>query len=406
MSRRVALTHVIEERYAQPVTLSTHWLRLRPAAHAHATVTAHSLRVCTEPHFVNWVQDAFQNRVARVDFPEPVRRMAIEVGLVAEIDDADPFDFLLDAGAVEHPFAYDPQLRRELAPYLRLDAPGPLFTRWLAALPRGRVAVVDRIRDLTIAIHTGVAVSTATCAGPLDLEATLAAGTGTPASLAWLLVQAFRQFGLAARFTSGYRVRDAGDDVSASSHAWSDVYLPGAGWIGLDPSSGLFTDDTYVPLASAPDPLEARAVSGFREACEYEASDTVVARVLAPSPPSGFYGDAAWAQIVAIGRKTDADLHAADVRLAVGRELAFVSAEHGGHAEWRTTALGPTKRASAEALLEALRTRLAPGALVHEGSGEWFAGEPLPRWRLACVWRADGRPIRRDPARLGQFRGG
>src|SRR6185369_3284947 len=149
---RVALTHVIEERFATPVTLATHWLRLRPAAHARAGVTAYSLRVRTEPHFVNWFRDAYENHVARLDFPEPVTRLAIDVDVVAEIADANPFDFLLDDDALEHPFAYEEQVLRDLAPYLHAERPGPRLARWLRDLPRGRAAVIDRVRETILAV--------------------------------------------------------------------------------------------------------------------------------------------------------------------------------------------------------------------------------------------------------------
>jgi len=395
---RIALTHVIEERFAAPVRLSTHWLRLRPAAHARAHVTAYSLRVRTAPHFVNWVRDAFENHVARVDFPEPVRRFAVEVDVIAEIADTDPFDFLLDERAVEHPFEYDPQVRRELGPYLRLEPAGPRLARWLARLPRGRLGIVDRVREIVAAVHEAVTVA---ATGRCDVETALVRGEGDSASLAWLAVSSLRALGLAARFTSGYRVLPAGDRVAATLHAWSEVFLPGAGWIGVDPAAGLFTTAAWVPLACAPDPTKARAVAGFREACELEESETLVARVLAPVAPAAPCSSGAWAQIAALGRQVDADLDAAGVRLAVGRELAFVSAEHAGCAEWRIAALGPSKLPVAQALLAALRDRLPPGGMVTIGDGEWFAGEPLPRWRLAYVWRTDGRPVWRDPARAG-----
>jgi uncharacterized protein (DUF2126 family)/transglutaminase-like putative cysteine protease len=402
MSRRVALQHVIESRFASPVRLSTHWLRLRPAPHARATVTAESLRIRTEPHFVNWTRDAFENRVARVDFPELVRDFSLEVGLIAELAGVDPFDFLLDAHAVEHPFEYDPQLRRELEPYLFAGPAGPRLTWLCAALPRKPGNVVGRLREVVLAVHEALAPARDDDAGRLDVEAALARGAGTPATLAWTLVLAFRSLGLAARFVSGYRIVAGDVEASASLHAWSEVHLPGAGWVGLDPSAALFTDDAYVPLACAPDPLRARPIFGFHEACAHESSERIVARLLVPAPPPSPYAEAAWAQIVATARTVDAGLDAAGIRLGVARHLAFVSRRHGSLPEWRTTALGVTKREAAEALAGALGARLAPGAVVQTGQGEWIAGEPTPRWRLVCVGRTDGRVVWRDPRRLAR----
>jgi uncharacterized protein (DUF2126 family)/transglutaminase-like putative cysteine protease len=392
---RIALTHVIEERFATPVTLATHWLRLRPAAHARAGVTAYSLRVRTEPHFVNWFRDAYENHVARLDFPEPVTRLAIDVDVVAEVADSNPFDFLLDDDALEHPFAYEEQVRRDLAPYLRVERPGPRLARWLPGLPRGRAAVVDRVRETVLAVHEAVALDPA---GVGDLETALALRAGSAEALAWLAVASLRALGIAARFASGYRVHLADGGADAALHAWAEAFLPGAGWVGVDPTCGLFTTDAWIPLACAPEPATARAIAGFREACDGTDVASIVARVLEPSPAPSPYSAADWAEIAAAGRAVDGDLAAADVRLGLARELAFTSIRHGEAPEWRTTALGESKYATAEALASALRTRLAPDAVVTRGDGEWFAGEASPRWRLACVWRADGRPMRRDAA--------
>lgn len=402
MTRRIALQHVVETRFVAPVRLSTHWLRLRPAPHARATVSAESLRIRTEPHFVNWTRDAFENHVARVDFPEPVRDVSIEVGLIAELGGQDPFDFLLDADAVEHPFEYAPQARRELAPYLHQEPTGPRLGWFCAALPRGPSNVVARLREVLLAVYESLAIARDDDADRIDVETSLARGAGPPATLAWVLVSALRSLGLAARFASGYRIVAGDGEASASLHAWGEVFLPGAGWVGLDPSAALFTDDAYLPLACAPDPLRARPISGFHEACAGETSERIVVRVLAPAPPASPYSEATWAHVTATSRAVDAGLAAAGIRLGVARHLVFVSRRHGALPEWRTSALGATKREAAEALAGALGARLAPGSVVQSGQGEWFAGEPLPRWRLVCVGRADGRPLWRDPRRLAR----
>jgi len=376
MTRRIALTHTIEQRFTRPVQLSTHWLRLRPAPHTRARTTAYSMRVRTEPHFLNWLRDPFGNHVARLDLPEPVARLAIDVALVADLADTNPLDFLVDASATRHPFAYEPQLRKDLAPYLHLEDTGAELTAWLAALERTPRYVVERAQDVALKIRERFA--------------------GTPPELAWLLTLAFRALGLAARFTSGYRI----DDAAASMHAWSEVYLPGGGWIGLDPSAGLFTTEAYVPLACAPEPQRAQPIVGFREASDEVVRDTVAVSLLAPTEPSWPYGDDEWTYIRALGSKVDADLGAARVPLTVGRELAFTSVTEVGSLEWSTAVLGEGKRRGADTLLGALRARLAPGGLVQMGYGEWYVGEPAPRWRLTCLYRSDGGPLWRNAALL------
>jgi len=376
MTRRIALTHTIEQRFARPVQLSTHWLRLRPAPHARARTTAYSMRVRTEPHFLNWLRDPFENHVARLDLPEPVAQLAIDVALVADLAETNPLDFLVDDSASQHPFEYEPQLRKELEPYLRVEDMGAELAAWLAALERRPRYVVERVHDVATQIRERFA--------------------GTPPELAWLLTLAYRALGLGARFTSGYRITDD----AASVHAWSEVYLPGAGWIGIDPSAGLFTTEAWVPLACAPEPLRAQPLVGFREASDETVRDAITLALLAPDEPSWPWGDDTWTCVRALGAKIDADLGAAGVSLAVGRELAFTSALETGAIEWSTAVLGGGKRRAAGALLRALSARLAPGMLVQTGYGEWYVGEPTLRWRLTSLWRADRQPLWRDPALL------
>ena len=314
MTRRIALRHTIEDRFTRPVQLSTHWLRLRPAPHTRARTTAYSMRVRTDPHFLNWLRDPFENHVARLDLPEPIMHLAIDVALVVDLAETNPLDFLVDESATRHPFEYDPQLRKDLAPYLHLESTSSELTAWLAALERTPRYVVERVQEVALKVRERF--------------------TGTPAELAWLLTLAFRALGLAARFTSGYRI----DDAAASMHAWSEVYLPGAGWIGLDPSAGLFTTEAYVPLACAPEPLRAQPIVGSREANDEGVRNTVAVSLLAPTEPSWPYGDDEWTYIRALGSRVDVDLSAARVPLTVGRELAFTSVTEAGSPEWRAAA--------------------------------------------------------------------
>ena len=393
MSLAVSVTHRVTRRFAHRVSLATHWLRLRPAPHTRAHVSAYSLRVLTEPHFLNWARDPFENHLARLDLPEPVPDLTVEVALLAELRITDPFDFLVEPHAHEHPFAYEPQLAKELGPYLRIDGAGARLAPWLAGLERGSRYVVDRVGALNVLVHQHLA--SAAGDGAIDLEAALARRCGTPRDLAWLLTLSLRALGLAARFTSGYRIVAADGDstAGASLHAWSEVYLPGAGWIGLDPSAGLFVTEAYVPLASAPDPLRTEPVVGTRAPCDEERTETIDARIISPVAPSWPYSERDWAGIGRVAATVDRDLRAAGVRLALGRELAFVPAGEAWAPEWTTATPGPTRRHVAGAFMAVLRERLAADGVVQESTGQQFAGEPLPRWRLCCVHRLDGAPV-------------
>lgn len=400
MSTRVALRHRIESRFSRPVRLSTHWLRLRPAPSTRTEITAYSLKVKAGPHFLNWVRDPFENHIARLDLPEPVARLGLDTELIADLAPGDPFDFLVEPYAAEYPFDYPTQLRKELAPYLAVPAPGPRLTAWLEELDAEPAYIVEFLRQVNGQMHASVPSTLPTGAGPVDLEATLAQGAGSPRAVAWLGTLGLRALGLAARFVSGYRVLMTEEPV-ASLHAWTEVFLPGAGWVGLDPAGGLFAHGGYLPLATAPNPLQTLPVVGYREACEEQLEEVIRVRRLAPEPPVWPLTAAQWGDVQAVGRRIDADLRAEGVELAVQLGLAFVSADEPNPPEWQSSALDPSKRRLAEDLLVRLRDRLAPGGALHVGQGEWFQGEPLPRWRLSCWTRADGEPVCRDPTRFG-----
>ena len=406
MSTRIALRHRIEQRFERRVNLSTHWLRLRPAPHAHG-IEAYSLKVNAEPHFLNWARDPYENQVARLDLPEPISLLGFDLELIADLEAVNPFDFLVEPYASRYPFEYPEQLRKELMPYLRLDQPGPRLTAWIESLDRKPAYIAEHIGQINRRVQQDLTATKEIPQGAVELEAVLGQGKGSPWELAWLLTLSLRGLGLAARFTSGYRVRlspeENGTD-EAALHAWSEVYLPGAGWIGLDPSLGLFAAEGYIPLASAPVPLNTQPIVGYREHCRETRSEALGLRRLQPRPANWPYEAGQWADIRATGELIDQALRAADIRLSVGTGLCFVAAWSGHAPEWSTTALGPSKRSMAEELLTRLWARLIPGGFIHVGQGEWYAGEPLPRWRLNGFARADGRPIWRNPDLLSRKR--
>jgi uncharacterized protein (DUF2126 family)/transglutaminase-like putative cysteine protease len=406
MTRRVALFHSLTQRFDRRVQLSTHWLRVRPAPHARARLEAYSLRVATQPHFVNWLRDPFENYLARLDLPEPVDHLTMTVEFVATLEPVNPFDFLVEPHAARYPFSYDAQLRKELAPYLSLPAAGALWREFSAQLDRREGYIVEHLGRVTRQVHERVSVAAplSACPGVVDIEGVLASRSGTAWDCAWLLTLSLRALGMAARFTCGYRIflsenpLELPDD--AGLHAWSEVFLPGAGWVGLDPAAGLFTNEAYVPLASAPDPLRTLPWVGYREPCEEQVTTQFRVQRLEPRASDEPLGGAQWNDINAVGRHVDADLRAQGLALATGTSLCFVSSYAAAAPEWTTAALGQGKRALGEALLLRLRERLAPGGVIHVGQGEWFAGEPLPRWRLVCFGRSDGRPVWRDEGLL------
>jgi transglutaminase-like putative cysteine protease len=283
MSIHVALNHVTHYRYDRPVALSPHVVRLRPAPHSRTPVHAYSLKVAPENHYLNWQQDPQANWLARLMFPEKTRELRVEVDLVAEMSVINPFDFFLEPIAEKIPFVYDPAQLHELAPYLVKAPATPLFKAYLAEIPRAPRASVDFLVAVNSQLAKEIRYLIRMEPGVQTPEETLKNASGSCRDSGWLLVQLLRHLGLAARFVSGYLIQLTADVKSLDGpsgpeadftdlHAWCEVYLPGAGWIGLDPTSGLFAGEGHIPLACSPEPGSAAPVTGTTEKCEAEFS--------------------------------------------------------------------------------------------------------------------------------------
>jgi uncharacterized protein (DUF2126 family) len=415
---QVALEHRTTYQFDRRVRLSPHVVRLRPSPHCRTPITAYSLRVSPEAHFLNWQQDPFGNHVAHLIFPDPAEKLEIVVDLIAELTTINPFDFFLDEDARLYPLSYESSLARGLAPYLHVDDAGPLVEDWVAQArtgldPHGE-PVVDFLVELNRRLQRDVDYAIRFEAGVQTPEETLQKGVGSCRDTAWLLVQILRRLGLGARFVSGYLVQLAADEPPLDGpagpatdftdlHAWAEAYLPGAGWVGLDPTSGLLAGEGHLPLACTPEPAEAAAVEGATEPCEvsFEYAN-LVRRVREDPRVTRPYSDEQWEAIDALGRAVDAEFKDGDVRLTLGGEPTFVSADDMEGDEWNTAADGEQKRLLAWELTRRLTERFASGALVHHGQGKWYPGEPLPRWQLGVYWRADGHALWGDPALLAE----
>ncbi|MET0988284.1 MAG: transglutaminase family protein [Steroidobacteraceae bacterium] len=405
MSIHVALNHVSHYRYDRPVSLSPQIVRLRPAPHSRTRILAYSLKVQPETHFINWQQDPQSNYLARLTFPEKTEALRIEVDLVAEMAVLNPFDFFLEPYADHFPFAYEATERHELAPYLITTPLTPRFAAYLESIPRTQQRVVDFLVELNSRLSRDIRYLIRMEPGVQTPEQTLEKASGSCRDSGWLLVQLLRHLGLAARFVSGYLIQLTADVKSLDGpsgpaadftdlHAWCEVYLPGAGWIGLDPTSGLFAGEGHIPLACTPEPSSAAPVTGLVEDCKVEFEHLMrVERVWEAPRVTKPYTEEQWARIELLGHAVDADLASLDVRLTMGGEPTFVSIDDPDGAEWNTAALGPTKRLLAADLYHRLRAHYAPRGLVHFGEGKWYPGESLPRWSLNCFWRRDGEPI-------------
>lgn len=415
MTIRVAIRHKTKYCFDRSVSLSPHIFRLRPAVHSRTVIKGYSLRIEPADHFINWHQDPFGNILARVVFKDKCCELSVDVEVIADMTVINPFDFFVEDYAESYPFSYEQQLVKELQPYLEISEKGPLLKRWIQKFDISARSINDFLVDVNRKLFQEIRYNIRMEVGVQSCEETLSKRSGSCRDSAWLLVQIFRHLGLAARFVSGYLVQLSADIKALDGpsgperdftdlHAWTEVYIPGAGWIGLDPTSGLLAGEGHIPLACTPDPASAAPVTGATDQCEvsFEFSNTVLRlhedpRVTKP------YSDEQWYFIDTLGQQVDAQFLEDDVKLTMGGEPTFVSIDDMEGAEWNTHADGANKRERAQHLTKRLRDTFAKGALLHYGQGKWYPGEPIPRWQYGIFWRKDAVPVWRNPELLADI---
>ncbi len=418
MSIKVAIRHYTKYEYEKHISLSPQVIRLRPAPHSRTHIKGYSLNIKPENHFINWQQDPFGNYLARVVFPEKVKFFEIDVEVIADMVVINPFDFFVDDYASCFPFDYEENLKIQLGPYLAITERGALLMKLVKKakeLITEDIITVDYLVAINAMINRELKYNVRMEPGVQSCEETLTIGSGSCRDFAWLMVQVLRHVGLASRFASGYLVQLTADEKSLDGpsgpeadftdlHAWTEVYVPGAGWIGLDSTSGLFAGEGHIPLACTPNPQDAAPISGMAEpvktAFHFENKVTRIEETPRVTKP---YSDEQWEQIVSVGETVEEDLIANDVRLTMGGEPTFVAVDNQDAPEWNSDADGEHKRKLANTLFHKLKDEFGKGALMQYGQGKWYPGEPLPRWKLACFWRKDGVPMWHDDSLMADL---
>ena len=405
MALKIVISHKTKYKYDRSVKLSPHIFRLRPAPHSRTPIESYSLKIKPENHFFNWQQDPFGNYLARVVFPDKTEELSIDVEIIADLKTINPFDFFVEESAEEFPFKYNETIKKELLPYLEITEKGDLLMDFIKSIDMTPRKTIYFLIDINRKIYEYLSYNIRMEPGVQDCESTLSHKTGSCRDFAWLFVQTLRHLGFGARFVSGYLVQLKSDEKSLDGpsgpeedftdlHAWAEVYLPGAGWIGFDATSGLLAGEGHIPLACTPSFESAAPVFGLSDVCEttFEFENSVT-RIFESPRVTKPYTEVQWNAIKKLGFKVESQLQKNDVRLTMGGEPTFVSIDDMESPEWNTAADGEHKRALAADLSKRLLKEFGYGGFMHHAQGKWYPGEPLPRWSIELCWRKDGRRI-------------
>jgi transglutaminase-like putative cysteine protease len=265
----LSIEHSTSYRYARAVTFGPHTLMIR-AIEGHDVQIRSSGLALSVPHRIRWLDDIFGNSVARVEFLNPAAELTVHSTLQVEQFNTNPFDFVLEEYAVELPFRYREEEAHDTAPYVRPHHPEDeaAIRSWIRPFldAKGRGRTLDFFTALAKSVPISFQYNVREEPGVQSPGKTLNLRAGSCRDFALLFMEAARCLGVAARYVSGYLCRaDAGGTLAQASdatHAWVELYLPGAGWKGLDPTCGILAADHHVRTAVTRIPEQAVPVCG------------------------------------------------------------------------------------------------------------------------------------------------
>lgn len=262
--KRIRIRHLTQYSFSEVVKLSEHRLLLRPREGHDVRIASSRLDV-SPVHKTKWSRDIYGNSVGLLVLPEPARELRIESEVVIEHYAEQPLDFVVDARAVTFPFPFEPEDRLDLLPYHTHTWPNQVqqLKRWVEQFwqPGQSIETFLLLDQINKAIATQLRYGTREAPGVQSPATTLQLGAGSCRDFAALFIEACRYLGLAARFVSGY-LHNGDSQQHGSTHAWSEVYLPGAGWIGFDNTSGLVAGPQHIATAVHRHPESIPPVSG------------------------------------------------------------------------------------------------------------------------------------------------
>lgn len=265
---RVSVKHRIDYAYDHKVLLSPHRFRLAPQPDTYSLIEEYSF-VLRPANRLYWQHDVYGNKMVRADFADRTDFMSLEVTLDIQQNSFNPFDVLVDNESQCFPFLYPAMVKNALLPYLQIvDRSSAALSAFVGDTEKFYGETLSFLVKLNMYVCNHIGYVCRIEEGVQSCEMTLKARTGSCRDSAWLMVQVLRRLGLASRFVSGYLIQlgtVSGDSVEL--HAWAEVFIPGASWIGLDTTSGLFTSEGHIALAAGPGPEQVAPVEGLTELC-------------------------------------------------------------------------------------------------------------------------------------------